>query len=92
MPDCLPRATFETWLAVVALWVTHWEGHPLADLPAWPWAAAYRLGWSANQTAMCYCAWLREVQVLSLPAPPVVWGEAVVYRGRAARLPRAAHG
>ena len=77
MSDCLPHASFDIWLAVVNLWVTHWAGRPLADLPVWPWAAAYCLGWTANTTATRYCAWLRDVRALSLPAPSVVWGSAL---------------
>jgi hypothetical protein len=74
--------TFESWLAVVDLWVMHWTGRHLADLPAWPWAAAYRLKWSSNYTATLFCAWLRETQALSLPARTVEWGSALAEAAR----------
>jgi hypothetical protein len=85
MSDCLPRATFETWLRVVNLYLVHWTGRELADLPVFPWETAYALGWGSNRTATLYTAWLGEIQALSLPAPSVRWGEAVAYRGGAAR-------
>jgi hypothetical protein len=84
MPDGLPRAPFEAWLWVVNLYLVHWMGRDLADLPAFPWETAYALGWGSHRTATLYVARLCEVQALSLPAPSVMWGEAGADRGSAA--------